>query len=62
MRKPLVAGNWKMNGTKVGISELVTRMVAGEQGKVQTVLFPPFVFLEQVSRELQGSSIGLGAQ
>ena len=62
MRKPLVAGNWKMNGTKVGISELVARMVAGEQGKVQTVVFPPFVFLEQVSRELQGSSIGLGAQ
>ena len=62
MRTPLIAGNWKMNGTKAAISDLVTRLVAGELGNVQTLVFPPFVFLEQVSRELQGSSIGLGAQ
>ena len=62
VRTPLVAGNWKMNGTKASISSLVGRLVAGEQGDVQTVVFPSFVFLEQVNRELQGSTLRLGAQ
>ena len=62
VRPPLVAGNWKMNGTKASISSLVGRVVAGEQGDVQTVVFPSFVFLEQVNRELQGSTLRLGAQ
>jgi len=62
VRKPLVAGNWKMNGTKAGISGLVARLVADEPSGVEMLVFPPFVFLDQVSRELQDSAIGLGAQ
>jgi triosephosphate isomerase len=51
-----------MNGAKDRISDLVTMLVAGEVGNIDMLVFPPFVFLEQVSRELSGSNIRLGAQ
>ncbi|MBQ62682.1 MAG: triose-phosphate isomerase [Gammaproteobacteria bacterium] len=62
MRKPLIAGNWKMNGTKDGITDLVTILVAGEVNNVDMLVIPPFVYLEQVGRELGESGIRLGAQ
>jgi triosephosphate isomerase (TIM) len=64
MRKPLVAGNWKMNKTVAEARELVSMMSAPlhEIAGVEKVLCPPFISLMAISGMLQGTSIALGAQ
>ncbi len=64
MRKPLVAGNWKMNKTIAETRELVSKMSAelgGMQG-VEKVICPPFMSLSAAASLLAGTDIGLGAQ
>ncbi len=64
VRKPIVAGNWKMNKT---VAEAVTlarsfqRDVAACEG-VEVVVCPPFTALQAVGTALAGTAIGLGAQ
>ncbi len=65
MRTLLIAGNWKLNpltseaavaladGVKTGL---------GPATDVHVVVCPPYVFLGQVDKVLEGSPIGLGAQ
>lgn len=63
MRKPLVAGNWKMHGSLQFVTELGKTLVSRWfSGKVDVAVCPPFVFLPAVARELEGSPIQLGAQ
>jgi triosephosphate isomerase len=62
VRKPFVAGNWKMNGTRQDVAELISAIVAAHPFHCDTVVCPPSVFLEQVAALLDGSSIALGAQ
>src|SRR5690606_36335489 len=64
MRKPLVAGNWKMNGTRESAAELLRALVSGlEDGTRAEVLeCPPFVHLADAQRLLRESDIHLGAQ
>jgi triosephosphate isomerase len=64
MRKPFVAGNWKMNKTISEARSLVSEMsiVLGEVKGVEKVLCPPFMALFPVGALLQGTDIGLGAQ
>ncbi len=64
MRRPLVAGNWKMNKTVGEARELVNSMAPKlrEINGVEKVLCPPFVSLPAVSELLKGSDLGLGAQ
>jgi len=64
MEKPIVAGNWKMNGT---ISESL-RLVSDMKDElhripnVTKIIFPPAVTLSSVSNLVYASSIELGAQ
>ncbi len=64
MRKPMVAGNWKMNKglyeTRDLIRELYPLLHAVEG--VDVVICPPFVGLGVARREVQDSTIKLGAQ
>ena len=64
MRKPMVAGNWKMNKTIEQARLLVAEMTPELQGVsgVEKVLCPPFTSLMAVSAMLVGTEIGLGAQ
>lgn len=64
MRKPIVAGNWKMNGNKASIQQLLEAIKSDGQklSSVELIVFPPTIYLEQVKQALQGSSIGWGAQ
>lgn len=64
MRKPLVAGNWKMNKTIAETRDLVFKMSVQlrEIGGVEKVICPPFISLMAASALLEGSGIGLGAQ
>lgn len=62
--RPLVAGNWKMNGTRAALSELseMCRAVAGgDVSGVELVLCPPATLIAAAS-EIAGSRIGIGAQ
>jgi triosephosphate isomerase (TIM) len=64
MRKYLVAGNWKMNGSSAVNSELCERIVAGltTADSVKVVVCPPFPYLESTGSKLTGTAVSLGAQ
>jgi triosephosphate isomerase len=64
MRRPIVAGNWKMHGSRVDnarlIEELVSRYPA--DAGADCVVCPPFVYLQEVGRMLRDTAISLGGQ
>jgi triosephosphate isomerase (TIM) len=64
MRKPLVAGNWKMNKTAEEARLLVEDMLPELQkmNSVDQVICPPFTSLMTIAAVLAGSGISLGAQ
>lgn len=64
MRKPFVAGNWKMYKTVAEARHLTSELVPGLQSVdgVDKVLCPPFTALLAVAALLEGTDIGLGAQ
>lgn len=62
MRTPLIAGNWKMNGSLQSVIELVEGIKAGEAGKARLAVCPPAVYLMKVGGMLDGTEIALGAQ
>jgi len=63
MRRKLVAGNWKMNGSLSANGELLSGVIAG-LGDVscEVMVCPPFPYLVQVQTLLSESCIELGAQ
>ena len=64
MRKYLVAGNWKMNGSTAANQTLVDGLLAGlvASDRVDMLVCPPSVYLESVGTAIAGSGIALGAQ
>jgi len=63
-RAPLVAGNWKMNGTIEHALALVDalRPSLEEIDVVERLICPPFTALSSVAEHLSGSGIAIGAQ
>jgi len=63
-RQPLVAANWKMNGTLVSIRPLMAGIVAGltSPGNPEVAICAPYVYLPEAHKALQGSGISVGAQ
>ena len=63
MKKKLIAGNWKMNGTLAANEALVQALLAGAAGNdCQVSVCVPAPYLAQVQQLLAGSGIDLGAQ
>ena len=65
MRKPIIAGNWKMNLGQVGEAIQFVRQIRpglSEIEGVDVVLCPPFTALASIAEILTASKIGLGAQ
>lgn len=62
MRRLLVAGNWKMNASKVMLNELLSGIVANEPQQTDVVVFPPAPYLLMAADKLQGSSVKFGGQ
>jgi triosephosphate isomerase len=65
MRKPFVAGNWKMNTDVHSSVKLAQGVVSGCKNvvdKIDVAVCPPFVYLQQVGAALQSSHIALGSQ
>lgn len=64
MRKPIIAGNWKMNKT-VGEAQELIRALKGKVANVtdvEIVVAPVFTALSAVAKAIKGSSIKLAAQ
>ena len=63
MRRKIVAGNWKLHGSRTDNAQLIDALVAGFNAVagVDCVVCPPFVYLQEIARLLHGSSLGLGA-
>lgn len=64
MRRPLIAGNWKMNlngAQAVALAQGVARGAASVP-HVDLAVFPPFVYLPAVRTALENSRVSLGAQ
>ncbi len=64
MRQKLVAGNWKMNGSKAGIKALLDgiKMGIGDVATAEVAVCPPFVYLGEVEAQLTGTPIVWGGQ
>lgn len=64
MRRPIVAGNWKMNTTIAEGLALVDAMLPRLQSfaMVERVVCPPFVSLDAIASRLKGTDIAVGAQ
>lgn len=64
MRRPIVLGNWKMNGTCSStpqlLEEILTGMAKGVNAEVGVCV--PFIFLPITAEKLNGSILGWGSQ
>jgi triosephosphate isomerase (TIM) len=65
-RRPIIAGNWKMYGTRVETERLLSALQPQLAGNVcsdrEVIIAPPFTALETAARLLAGSPIRLAAQ
>ena len=62
-RRPLVAGNWKMNTTVPEGLELASAVAALDRPPgVEVAVLPPFTHLWPVAERLRGTGVGVGAQ
>lgn len=56
MRRPVVAGNWKMHGSRAENAQLVRELTESDGGGlIDVIVCPPFVYLWEVSRLLRES-------
>ncbi len=63
-RTPLVAANWKMNGTLSSLRPLLVGVLSGlrEETAIDVAICPPFVYLQELATTLHDSNVALGAQ
>jgi triosephosphate isomerase len=64
MRRPVVAGNWKMHGSRAENSALLEAVLArwSPDARAECVVCPPSVYLADAARLLRDSAVKLGAQ
>lgn len=62
-RTPLIAGNWKMNGSLAESQALVAALAGGvATPRAEMLVCPPFVYLDRARGWIADSGIALGAQ
>lgn len=62
-RRKIVAGNWKLHGTRTFAHELVREVASGLPiGDVELVILPPLPYLGDLIEDFEDSPIGFGAQ
>ncbi|KAL1519482.1 hypothetical protein AB1Y20_023000 [Prymnesium parvum] len=70
-RRPLIAGNWKLNPSTLAGAKALLQLLAANQRAVETsgrtdlpdvAIFPPFPFLAIALEMVQGTGIKVGAQ
>ena len=64
MRRPMVAGNWKMNGSRAANTALLADLERRlkPEWPIDIAVFPPYVYLADAVRMLDEGSIAVGAQ
>jgi triosephosphate isomerase len=64
MRRPLVAGNWKMHGSRAANRALLDAVLSGIEGldKVDCAVCPPFPYLGELAERLLKTRLAVGAQ
>jgi len=62
MRRKLVAGNWKMYGSRSMASDLAGAIAARMPTDIDVAVFPPFPYITALSEQLAGTALQLGAQ
>lgn len=64
VRRALVAGNWKMNGTSAQLKEvrLITQMLQGVELRCDVALCPPFTLIHPLAKLLAKTGIAVGGQ
>ena len=64
MRRPVVAGNWKMHGSRSANEALLTELEQrlNPEWPVDVVIFPPFVYIADAVRLLDEGTVAVGAQ
>jgi triosephosphate isomerase len=63
MRKPIIAGNWKMNMTPAEAEQLAAELIPLlKDAACEVVVCPPYIDLALVGKLLAGTNIKLGAQ
>ncbi|WP_282154614.1 triose-phosphate isomerase [Cytobacillus gottheilii] len=64
MRKPIIAGNWKMHKTLSEAKSFIEEVngLVPDQEKVETVVCAPALFLERLVESTEGTAVQIGAQ
>jgi len=62
MRTKLVAGNWKMHGSRSMAAELVNEIAAAKPASIDVVVLPPFPYLAAMAAQHADAGLGFGAQ
>lgn len=64
MRRTLVAGNWKLNGSKQSTKDLIEGILAGmtEVKNADVAVCPPYVYIPQAAELLASTPVAWGAQ
>lgn len=63
-RKPLIAGNWKMNGSRESVNDLVSGIKAGlaDVTTAEVAMCAPFIYLADVQQLVNGAPLSYGGQ
>ncbi len=64
MRQPLVAGNWKMNGSRASVKELLggIKNGMGSVAKAEVAVCAPYIYVPDTQAQLAGTEIAWGGQ
>ncbi|MGA9422171.1 MAG: triose-phosphate isomerase [Rhodanobacteraceae bacterium] len=62
MRRPLIAGNWKMHGSRTGSIELVDAIVKARPSGIDVAVLPPFPYLADLIAHCAHGAIAFGSQ
>jgi len=62
--RPLIAGNWKMNGLKASMTEFEAMLAGGKPlaGKADLLVCPPATLVAAFAEKARGKQIAVGAQ
>ena len=62
MRRRIVAGNWKLHGSRAFATDLVGQIAASPVPGVDLVVLPPLPYLAALVEDFAGTSLGFGGQ
>ena len=62
MRRKIVAGNWKLHGTRAFATALVAEIAASPVPGVELVILPPLPYIGDLIEDFDGTPLAFGAQ